>query len=81
MVLSSCLLDLIVCITCFTRQGHVNSVSNIYVKLMVNFLKRVTKIFVLILLLNNLNRKKCIFLSIYYRNSTSKCSCVGVDIS
>ena len=36
------------CITCFNRQRHVSSVYNINVKLMVNFLKRVTKIFVIL---------------------------------
>ena len=48
MVLSSCLLVLIVCITSFTTQRHVNSVYNINVKLMVYFPKRVIKIFVLL---------------------------------
>ena len=48
MVLSSCLLVLIVCIACLTTQRHVNSVNKINVKLMVNFPKRVTKIFVLL---------------------------------
>ena len=36
------------CITCFNRQRQVSSVYNINVKLMVNFPKRVTKIFVLL---------------------------------
>ena len=47
-VLSSYLLVLIVCISCFTTQRHVNSIYNINVKLMVNFPKRVMKIFILL---------------------------------